>query len=178
MRGQSQLVVFLKGINVGGYRKVRPSELAKKLKRYDAVNVGAAGTFVIRKPVSQRKLRAELKRLLPFESEIMICTGNDIRRLAALDPFADESPDRSIIQFVGVLGKRPSQMPETPLSIPDDRDWGLKVLKLDTRFVLGVHRRQMKAIGYLSRLGKIFGAPVTTRSWSTIQTIARILDTP
>ena len=33
----------------------------------------------------------------------------------------------------------------------------------------------MKAIGYLGQLERVFGVPVTTRSWSTILTIARIL---
>lgn len=172
------LVVFLKGINVGGYRKIRPSDVAKRLKKYGAVNLGAAGTFVIRKSITQAKLRSELERLLPFESQIMICSANDIRRLAATNPFRNETPDRSVIQFVSVLAKRPSNAPTVPMSIPDDSDWGLKVLKQESRFLLGVHRRQMKAIGYLGRLEKIFGAPATTRSWKTIQTIARILDTP
>jgi hypothetical protein len=51
------LVVFLRGVNVGGHRTFRPSILAQQLKRYDVVNVGAAGTFVIRKPVHQQTTR-------------------------------------------------------------------------------------------------------------------------
>ena len=43
------------------------------------------------------------------------------------------------------------------------------------RFAFGLYRRQMKAIGYLSKLDKMFGVPVTTRSWSTILTVAKIL---
>ena len=170
------LVVFLKGINVGGYRKVRPSEIAKRLNRYDAVNIGAAGTFVIRKPVSQTRLRAELKRLLPFECSIMICDAGEIRRLAATNPFAREKADRSIIQFVSVLARQPSRAPTIPLALPANGEWGLKALKHDKRFVLGVHRRQMKAIGHLGQLEKLFGTTATTRSWSTIQAIARILE--
>lgn len=170
------LVVFLKGINVGGYRKVRPSEIAKRLKRYDAVNIGAAGTFVIRKPVSQTKLRAELRRLLPFESEIIICSAGDVRRLAASNPFAREKADRTIIQFVSVLARRPSRAPSVPFALPANGEWGLKALKHDKRFVLGVHRRQMKAIGHLGHLEKLFGTKATTRSWSTIRAIAKTLE--
>jgi hypothetical protein len=33
----------------------------------------------------------------------------------------------------------------------------------------------MRAIGYLGQLEKVFGVPVTTRSWSTILAVARIL---
>jgi hypothetical protein len=62
------LVVFLRGVNVGGHRTIRPSILAGELSHYDVVNVGAAGTFVIRKPGSRTKFRAELLRKLPFET--------------------------------------------------------------------------------------------------------------
>ena len=40
------LVVFLRGVNVGGHRTFRPSLLARQLEPYGVVNVGAAGTFV------------------------------------------------------------------------------------------------------------------------------------
>jgi uncharacterized protein (DUF1697 family) len=170
------LVVFLKGVNVGGYRRCRPSDLARQLKRYDVVNIGAAGTWVVRKPPSRATLRAELKRRLPFDAEVMICTGADIRRLVAADPFANESADRSIIQFVSVLAQRRLPLLTLPLSQPADGEWMVKILEHQQPFVLGVHRRQMKAIGYLSRLEKIFGAQATTRSWSTIQKVARILE--
>ena len=39
------LVVFLKGVNVGGHRTFRPSVLASRLAKLDVVNIGAAGTF-------------------------------------------------------------------------------------------------------------------------------------
>jgi len=36
------LVVFLRGINVGGHRTFRPSLLAKELAKFDIVNIGRA----------------------------------------------------------------------------------------------------------------------------------------
>ena len=75
------LVVFLRGVNVGGHRTFRPSVLANDLSAFDVVNVGAAGTFVVRKPESTAKFRAALLAKLPFETEVMICDG---RRLSWL----------------------------------------------------------------------------------------------
>jgi len=43
------------------------------------------------------------------------------------------------------------------------------------QFIYGMHRREMKAIGYLGSLEKVFRTKVTTRSWSTIAAIARVL---
>jgi len=169
------LVVFLKGVNVGGYRNFRPSELAKALKRYDVVNIGAAGTFVIRKPIARTKLRTEIARRLPFEADIMICDDKDILRLASSEPFAGQPVDKSIIHFVSVLGKRGKTTLAFPLSFPPTGEWSLKVIGHEGQFVYGMFRREMKAIGSLDQLRKVFGSSSTTRSWSTILRIAGIL---
>jgi hypothetical protein len=41
------IVVFIRGVNVGGHRTFRPSILAGELSDYGVVNVGAAGTIAI-----------------------------------------------------------------------------------------------------------------------------------
>jgi hypothetical protein len=33
----------------------------------------------------------------------------------------------------------------------------------------------MKVIGYLGKLDRLFGVPVTTRNWTTVTGIARVL---
>ena len=75
------LVVFLRGINVGGHRRFRPTILAKELSGFDAVNVGAAGTLVVRRPGSRAKLLAELVRKLPFEAEAALFYASAGRRM-------------------------------------------------------------------------------------------------
>jgi uncharacterized protein (DUF1697 family) len=171
------LVVLLKGINVGGHRTFRPSILAKQLKQFDVVNVGATGTFVVRKPVSQAKLRAAILRRLPFDAHVMMCRGSDVLRLAAGDPFAGQPSGPDIIRFVSVLATRRQPGRRFPLDLPSEGAWCLRVLAQRDRFVLGLHRREMRAIGYLGQLEKVFGTAATTRSWTTIQSIARILKT-
>ena len=42
--------------------------------------------------------------------------------------------------------------------------------------MFGVCRRQMKAIGYLAQLDRLFNARATTRSWNTIAAIARLCE--
>ncbi|MGQ0701649.1 MAG: hypothetical protein ACT4PM_00780 [Gemmatimonadales bacterium] len=169
------LVVLLKGVNVGGYRTFRPSLLAKELEPFDVVNVGAAGTFVVRRTVSRVKLRAAMMRRLPFETEVMICDGSDILRLASRDPFAGQPSGPSIVRFVSVLAKDRPPRTAVPLSFPSNGQWGLKILGRQDRFIFGLYRREMKAISYLGRLEQVFGTPVTTRNWNTIQVIVRIL---
>ena len=168
------LVVLLKGINVGGHRNFRPSALARDLKRFDVVNVGAAGTFVIRKSVSRVKLRAEILRRLPFDAEVVICDGREFLRLASEDPFAGQPSGPDIVPFVSVLAM-PRQPPPLPLILPSAGDWCVRAFACQDRFVLGVYRRQMRTISSLAQLEKVFGVRATTRNWNTIVTIARIL---
>ena len=169
------LVVLLRGVNVGGHRTFRPSVLAKELRRFDVVNVGAAGTFVIRKAVSRTELRAELRRRLPFETEVMICDGADVLRLESGDPFAGQPSGPNVVRFVSVLAKRRPSPSPLPLSLPPGGEWCLRIVACEGRFVLGVYRREMRAIGYLGQLDKLLGAPVTTRNWNTIMAIVRVL---
>ena len=169
------LVVLLRGVNVGGHRRCRPSLLAAQLKDLDAVSIGAAGTLVIRRAVTRTKLRAELARRLPFETEIVVCDGRDVLRLMSEDPFAGQPYRAGVVRFVSVLSKRPRAAPLLPIVLPATGRWLLKILARDNRFVFGVHRRDMKVIGYLGSLDRIFGAPATTRNWNTIAAIGRVL---
>jgi uncharacterized protein (DUF1697 family) len=169
------LVVFLRGVNVGGHRKVRPSVVARELQNYDVVNVGAAGTFVVRKPVSRARFRAELLRRLPFAAKIVICDGRDLIGLEAANPFTAERLRPGTVRFVSILTKASRVRPSIPLALPPNGKWLLRIVALERRFAFGMYRRHMKTIGYLGRIDKLFGVPVTTRNWNTIIAIVRIL---
>jgi len=169
------LVVFLRGVNVGGHKTFRPTTLAQQLEHLDAVNIGAAGTFVIRRPVTRAQLRVELARRLPFDTEMMICPGREVVRLMSQNHFANQPVRPDIVHFVSVLSRRPRSAPSTPMRFPSSGKWLLTILARDDRFVFGMYRRHMKAISYLGTLDRLFGVPVTTRNWNTITAIAKVL---
>jgi len=168
-------VVFLRAVNVGGANRCQPALIAKDLAKFGIVNIGAVGTFVVRGDVSESVLRAAIARKLPFKCEIMIVSANDIMKLASEDPFAGQPSGENITRFVNVLAKRVRAVPPLPLSLPSDDDWLLKIVAIENRFVLGLYRRQMKAISYLGKIEKLLGVPATTRNWNTIQKVVKIL---
>ncbi|MGA2190632.1 MAG: DUF1697 domain-containing protein, partial [Steroidobacteraceae bacterium] len=112
------LVVFLRGINVGGRRTFRPTRLAEALQHLGAVNIGAAGTLVLRRPTTQARARAEVARRLPFAAEIVVCRGRDIANLVAKNPFEGQPLRRGVVRFVSVLSQRPRLTPSTPMRFP------------------------------------------------------------
>ena len=171
-------VVFLRAVNVGKANRCRPADIAKKLARFDVVNIGAVGTFVVRKAVSESTLRAAFARELPFKCEIMICPARDIIKLTAKDPFAGQPSGPNITRFVNVLAKPLAKPPPLPLTLPPGHGWLTKVIAIQGRFVLGLYRREMKAITYLGKIEKQLGVPATNRNWNTIQKVAQILNSP
>ncbi len=172
------LIVFLRGVNVGGHRTFRPSILARELSRYDVVNVGAAGTFVVRRPGSRAQFRSALLRKLPFEAEVVLCDGRDLLRLEAENPFADEPPSPDVVRFVSILSKAGGLRASLPVTFPPDGEWLVWVMAAQGQFVFGMYRRHMKTIGYLGQIDKLYGVPATTRNWNTITAILKILKTP
>ena len=149
--------------------------MAKQLSKFDVVNIGAVGTFVVREKVSESALRAAIAKKLSFKCEIMICPAREILQLARKDPFARQTSAADIIRFVNVLHNPVRSPLPLPLSLPSEDDWLLKVVAIENRFVLGLYRRQMKAISYLGKVEKLFGAPATNRNWNTIEKVVRIL---
>jgi uncharacterized protein (DUF1697 family) len=168
-------VVFLRAVNVGKANRCHPALIAKQLTKFGVLNIGAVGTFVVREDVRESALRAAIARKLPFKCEIMICPARDVIRLASKDSFSRQPLGPKIVRFVSVLAKRLRTLPLFPLSLPSDDDWLVKIIAIQDRFVLGLYRRQMRAITYLGKIEKQFGVPVTTRNWNTIEKVAKIL---
>lgn len=168
-------VVFLRAVNVGKANRCQPALIARQLAKFGVINIGAVGTFVVRKDVSESILRTAIARKLPFKCEIMICPARDIIKLASKDPFSRQPSGPNITRFVNVLAKRLPSPPSLPLSLPSDDDWLVKITAIRNRFVLGLYRRQMKTISYLGKIEKLLGVPVTTRNWNTIKKVAEIL---
>ncbi|HEY6071710.1 MAG TPA: hypothetical protein VIU85_10080, partial [Chthoniobacterales bacterium] len=117
-----------------------------------------------------------IAKKLPFKCEIMIVPSKAVLDLARKDPFARQPSGADITRFVSVLHNRPPKVPALPLSLPSEKDWLLRIVAIPNRFVVGVYRRQMKAIGYLGKIEKILGVPATTRSWNTLEKVIQILN--
>ena len=169
-------VVFLRAANVGGHQTFKPSELAKQLADLDAVNIGAAGTFVIRAPITPAKLRAEINSRLPFEPELMICRGRELLDLVTAAPFADVHDDGEARRYVSVLAKRPRTLPSFPLFKPKGDEWQVHVIGVIGSFAVSLHRRMGKRLIYPNAVvEKNFGIAATTRNWNTVEAICTVL---
>lgn len=171
------LVAFFRGVNVRGGETFRPAALAKQLADLDVVNVGTAGTLVVRKASSPMVLRAAIEERLSIEPDLIVCRGDEILDLIKSDPFRsapDETED--IRRFVTVMAKAPHTVPRLPLEKLAGNKWEVRVIKITGQFAFSLWRRVGRAAVYPNAVvEKHFAIPSTTRSWDTISAIGDIL---
>ena len=172
------LVVFMRGVNVGGHKTFRPSVLAKELPNLGVVNVGAAGTLVVCEKISAASLRTELLKKLPFEPELIICPAREVIALSRSEPFrAVPAESKDLRHYVTVMPKPLRTRPRLPLEQPAGNKWEVKIIGITGRFVLSLWRRVGKGIVYPNAVvEKQFAMPATTRNWNTITAIYDVLE--
>ena len=168
------LVVFLRGANVGGHRIFQPAALAREMEEFGVVNVGAVGTFVVRKAVGEKGFRAELVARLPFETEAMIVPARDLLALAESEPFPKAPPGDDVRKMLTVLARKPKAVSRLPRDRPAGDRWQVRVIGISGLFGLSFWRPDRKRMIYLDA-EKDFGVPGTTRTWNTVEKIRKIL---
>lgn len=167
-------VVFFRAVNVGGHQKFQPVKLANELAEFDVVNIGAAGTFVVRENVNRAKLRAEILRRLPFKPELMICPAREVLALARGNWFGGAPAGKDIGRFVSVMQRAPRAKPPLPIEQPAGKKWEVRIVAITARFALSVRRLGQTYSNAV--VEKHLGVPATTRSWNTIESICSILE--
>lgn len=169
-------MVFLRAANVGGSQVFRPAKVAAALKRLDVVNVGAAGTFVVRSAASPTTIRRELTRQLPFDPVLAIRPAREIVALVARDPFAGVAFSRDLRGWVGVLTAPVRRRPPLPCRLPASGRWSIRFDEIDGAFAMGLWQRDEE--GKLipgSAVERLLGVPMTVRWWETVLKVANIL---
>jgi uncharacterized protein (DUF1697 family) len=169
-------VVFLRAVNVGGKNVVRPALLARSLEPLDVVNVGAAGTFVVRGKASAARIRREVLAHLPFEPGLVIVAASEVVALARRRPFAGVRFSKDRRGWVTILDGRPRSRPRLPLSVPAGRSWSVRFDSIDGCFALGLWRRQPRGFVFPNQVvEKALGVPATTRWWETFERTADVV---
>jgi hypothetical protein len=172
--GTMSFVVLLRGANLGK-RRFSPKAVEAALSDLNLVNIGAAGTFVVAKRVSEKALRARIAAELPFEpAPMVIVTESEIE--AAMNTGVGISVPADARRFATAMDARPTHLPKLPIETPKGAEWGVRVASVIGRFALGVRRRVDVTGVYPNEIvERLFGVEATTRDWPTMEKIAKVL---
>jgi uncharacterized protein (DUF1697 family) len=169
------LAVLLRAANVGGKNVFKPAQLAKALAHLDVVNIGAAGTFVVRGKASAAAVRREFLAAMPFAIDMVVMPGKDVVTLVESAPFAGVKLSKDLRAWVAALSAKPKTALEVPIVKPEGKAWSVRVDRLEGRFVLGLWQRQPKLSFPNEVVERAAGVPATMRWFETYEKIAKLV---
>lgn len=165
---------FLRGINVGGNKKVPMAELKSMLGKMGFKNVKtilASGNVIFDSENNNttqlgEAIEKKLKEMFGFEVRTLVYDIHDIEKIIALDPFKGIKVIEDIRLYVTFLPRKPNSALKIPYQSPDKSFRILKVLDNALFSVLSV--KDSHTVDAMKVIEKEFGKDVTTRNWNTI----------
>jgi len=99
----------------------------------------------------------------------------DVIDLVKSKPFGKKLA-RNMKGFVSIIEHPLAEPPDLPVDQPKG-DWGVRVIAVEGRFAMSLWRRlEGETMVYPNAVvEKKFGVAATTRSWNTIETVAKVL---
>lgn len=173
---------FLRGINVGGNKKVPMEKLKNMLEKMGFKNVKtilASGNVIFD---SEKKSTASLGEAIEkklnetfgFEVRALVYDFHDIEKMIALDPFKGIEVTKDIRLYVTLLAQKPKNKIKELYVSPDSSFRILKVTGNAIFSMLSV--KDSRTVDAMSIIEKEFGKDVTTRNWNTIEKLCKTRD--
>ena len=172
-------IALLRGINVGGNKKVPMVDLKKVFEDMGYTNVKTilnTGNvlFETENEVSTKMIEAVLEKTFGFPIPTIILAQNTISNIIASDPFKGINVTPQIRLYVTFLSEKPT----SSLSIPYvSSDKSFTILKVTNEAIFSVlDLSKSGTIDAMKKLEKEFGSPrgeagnkITTRNWNTVK---------
>ena len=169
----SRSVVLLRAVNVGGHGTVRTADLPGRLVGCTAVNIGAAGSFVVEGPREPSALRRAFLTALGFETDVIVRSRSEFAELRTAAERLSRALNVGEKHFVTFLAATPAARLPFPHLVPNAATWEVRLDALVGRDVLSSWRRQGERRRYYANevVEKAFRVHATTRGWDTIERI-------
>ena len=172
-------VAFLRGINVGGYKKVPMSDLKRIFEGMGFGNVRtllASGNVIFdfdntSETILEKRIESNLENAFGFPIKTLIIEMNDIKNIVASEPFKGIEVTQQMRLFVTLLNRKPTAKLTVPFTTPDG---SFRILQVTDKAVFSVFTVMSAPWSAgVNLIEKEFGPDVTTRNWNTILKVAR-----
>ena len=172
---------FLRGINVGGQRRVTMDRLRQAFESLGFANVKtllASGNVLFEGHRANpgrlvRRIEAKLEKTFGDEISVIVRPLEELRDLVASNPFQGIKVTPRTRLFVTFLSEKPRTTLKIPYTSPDKsfRIIGLRGRELCSVLTLGP--QWAKNLRQMNILEKEFGKKVTTRTWNTVVRVVK-----
>jgi uncharacterized protein (DUF1697 family) len=173
-RTNATTVAFLRGINVGGHKKISMADLKKAFESLGFKNVRtvlASGNVVFEAPGKDRALAdtiaARLENVFGFPVKVVLRSVGELQAIVNADPFKGAPSGPDIKLYVTFLSETKAGR---PVRLPPRPSEGLKLVRVTPGEVFSAIRLSAEAgtPDLMAFLERAFGKEVTTRNWQTV----------
>lgn len=176
----AEYVAFLRGINVGGHKKVVMEDLRQAFAGWGFQNVKtvlASGNVVFQSPMTSPgglvpTIQDKIKETFGLEVSVILRTLPEIQGLVNASPFKEITVTPQTRLYVTLLSEKPESALKIPYESPEKDFQILRVSNSEVCSVLTLAPNS-RTVDYMSILEKEFGKNITTRNWNTIVKIAK-----
>ena len=173
-------IALLRGINVGGHKLIKMSELARIFTDAGLKNVRtyiASGNVIFEsrsadKAALTKKIEKALRQSLGYEVTVVLRTLSELKGIVTRNPFKRFEASKDVMLCVVFLADEPKTKLKLPLvSLTDN----LEVFEVSDRTACVVSRRKTNGwFGFPNNfVEKQFSVAGTTRQWSSVNKILK-----
>jgi len=173
----NKYVAFLRGINVGGNKKVPMSDLKIFFESLGFKNIKTllnSGNVVFEgEKADAETLEKELEKKFGFQISVILRTVDKIGKLINSKPFDGVKLTPETRLYVTFLKDKPAGKLKIPYESPEKN---FKILHVTEGEVLSILTLSLK-LGTTEAMGileKEFGNKITTRNWYTVEKLTKI----
>ena len=174
-------VAFLRGINVGGNALIKMTELKKAFEALGFSKVTpvlASGNVIFESDNDldlKQRIEAMLAKRFKIQATAIIRSAPDISALLKSNPFQNPKLSAPTKVQVTFLTEEKNQKAKYPIRIPAQ---DFEIMQVSSReLVSAVNLAGIaRTPELMSFLEKNFGKNITTRTWNTIEKIAKLLE--
>ena len=174
-------LAFLRGINVGGNRKVLMGDLQKSLEALGFTDVKTllnSGNVIFStddtdSSVLKKKIEAKLENAFGWNINVIIRSQKDIQSIVERNPFEPVIVTPETRLYVTLLSEKPKVAIHIPYETPEKNYTILEVSQNAVFSVLTLSEKY-NTTDAMNVLEKEFGKNITTRNWNTVVKLVSI----
>ncbi len=170
-------VAFLRGINVGGNKKVPMADLKKMMEKAGYENVktllNSGNVSFEAKKTSAKELEALLEKTFKFPVPVILRTKAELEKIAKANPFKGVTVTKDIRLYVTFLAEGAKKPGIKIPYVSPEKDF--RILAASNSEIISVLdlSQGMGTVDAMGIVEKEWGKGVTTRNWNTVEKLLK-----
>ena len=180
-RGVHTYILLLRGINVGGHKKVPMAQLRSEMEKIgcsDVTTLLNSGNAIFNAAKTdpadlQERIAVHLQEVFGFEVPTHITEADILKQEFSEDPFGEEEVTENTRFYITFLPTGYQEIEPVPFQTADG---SFRIIRQKNGILCSViDLNRTGTVDAMGLLDRMYGKGITTRNWNTVQKILKKL---